>query len=249
VPGPAMRSLLILVAGLVSAAEEWPQFRGNPQLTGIATGSVPADLKLLWSFDAGESIESAVAGGVAYLSGCDEVFHGVRLADGREILQFPSGGYTGASVALLGQTAFYGTFSNEVIGVDVRQQRIVWRYQHPRSQFPFYSSAAVAGHRILLGGRDKLIHCLNAKTGKALWTFATRARVDSSPAIAGGRVYVGSDDGHFYVLDLAGGKKLWDFDAGAALSASPAIAAGRVVIGSQDGRLYCFGQSATVQGK
>ena len=54
-------------------------------------------------------------------------------------------------------------------------------------------------------GRDKLVHCLNARTGKAFWTFPTRARVDSSPAIASGRVYVGSNDGHFYVLDLASG--------------------------------------------
>ena len=92
-----------------------------------------------------------------------------------------------------------------------------------------------------MGGRDKLIHCLNARTGKAIWTFATKARVDSSPAIADGRVYTGSNDGHFYVLDLATGKKLWDFEAGAPLSASPAIAAGRIAIGSQDGRVYCFG--------
>ena len=86
-----------------------------------------------------------------------------------------------------------------------------------------------------------MIHCLNAKTGKVMWTFATGARVDSSPAIAGGRVYVGSNDGRFYVLDLATGKKVWVFEAGSPLFASPAIAAGRVVICSEDGRLYCFG--------
>jgi outer membrane protein assembly factor BamB len=86
-----------------------------------------------------------------------------------------------------------------------------------------------------------MVHCLNAKTGKSLWTFLTRARVESSPAVAGGRVYVGSSDGRFYVLDLAGGAKLWEFDAGAPLSASPAISRGRIVIGSQDGRVYCFG--------
>ena len=123
------------------------------------------------------------------------------------------------------------------------QKRIVWRYENPARQFPFYSSAAASGDRVVLGGRDKLVHCLNAKTGKPFWTFATKARVDSSPAIAGGRVYIGSNDGHFYVLDLATGKKLWDFEAGAPLSASPAIADGRIVIGSQDGRLYCFGKA------
>jgi outer membrane protein assembly factor BamB len=92
----------------------------------------------------------------------------------------------------------------------------------------------------VLGGRDKLVHGLTV-SGKAAWTFATRARVESSPAIAGGRVYVGSNDGRFYVLSLSSGAKLWEFNAGAPLSASPAIANGRIVIGSQDGRLYCFG--------
>jgi len=127
----------------------------------------------------------------------------------------------------------------------VVRKRVLWRYQNPRSPFPFYSSAAAAADRIVLGGRDKTVHCLNAKTGKSNWTFATRARVDSSPAIAGGRVYVGSSDGRFYVLDLASGKKLWEFEAGAPLTASPAIAGGRIVIGSQDGRLYCFGEAKT----
>ena len=137
--------------------------------------------------------------------------------------------------------AYFGTFSSEVISVDLDSQRVAWRYQHPQRQFPFYSSTAVAGGKVVVGGRDKRVHCLNANTGEKIWTFSTRGRVESSPALAGGRVYVGSSDGRFYVLDLLKGSKLWEFDAGAPLSASPAIAEGRVVIGSQDGVLYCFG--------
>jgi outer membrane protein assembly factor BamB len=49
--------------------------------------------------------------------------------------------------------------------------------------------------RVVLGGRDKLVHCLDAATGASQWSFATRARVDSSPGVAGGRVDVGSSDG------------------------------------------------------
>jgi outer membrane protein assembly factor BamB len=356
--------LLFLVASFLSAADDWPQFRGNPQLTGVATVSVPAKLKLLWTYDAGESIESsaaisgatvyvgsqskdllaidlatgklrwkyratdsigesspavyqgivyvgdlagvlhavnaadgkalwtfkteaeirsspvisgdrlligsydanlyclsrrdgkllwkfttgsyvhgtpALSGGIAYVSGCDEVFHGIRLTDGKEVVRFPAGGPSAASPAMLDPWAWFGNFNNEVVGASVQQKRILWRYQPKAAQFPFYSSVAVTNDRIVVGGRDKLIHCLNAKTGKVIWTFATKARVDSSPAIANNRAYIGSNDGHFYVIDLTTGKKLWDFESGAPLSASPAIAEGRVVIGSQDGRVYCFG--------
>ena len=33
-----------------AATEDWPQFRGDPALTGIALGSLPENPALLWSF-------------------------------------------------------------------------------------------------------------------------------------------------------------------------------------------------------
>jgi outer membrane protein assembly factor BamB len=177
---------------------------------------------------------------MAFIAGCDEMFRAIRIADGKEIFSVSSGAYTGASPALRDGAAFYGTFDNEVLSVNLAQRKIVWHYEHPQRKFPFYSSAAVTSSRVVLGGRDKLVHGLTP-AGKAAWTFTTRARVESSPAIAGDRVFVGSNDGRFYVLNLTTGAKLWEFEAGAPLSASPAIANGRIVIGSQDGRLYCFG--------
>jgi outer membrane protein assembly factor BamB len=197
---------------------------------------------LLWKVKTNGPVHAtpSVSGGIAFIAGCDELFRAIRISDGKEVFNVSSGAYTGASPALLGGSAFYGTFDNEVLGVNLTERKISWRYQHPQRQFPFYSSAAVTSTRIVLGGRDKLVHGLTL-AGKSAWTFATRARVESSPAIAGGRVFVGSNDGRFYVLNLANGAKLWEFNAGAALSASPAIANGRIVIGSQDGRLYCFG--------
>ncbi|MCU1265841.1 MAG: hypothetical protein JWM21_2159 [Acidobacteria bacterium] len=197
---------------------------------------------LLWKFRTEGPVHSTpgIAGGLAYFAGCDEVFHAIRLSDGKEVFSVSSGAYTGASPALRGGAAYYGTFNNEVLMVSLKDHNVGWRYQHPQRRFPFYSSAAVSNDRVVVGGRDKLVHGISI-TGKALWTFATRARVESSPAIAAGRVFVGSNDGRFYVLSLANGAKLWEFNAGAPLSASPAIANGRIVIGSQDGRLYCFG--------
>jgi len=360
-------SLFILVPVNLRAqdtpADNWSQFRGNQQLTGVSRANLPTQLKLLWTYEAGDSIESSAAvvggttfvatqrgelialslengtvywkystdapvgesspayasgvvyvgdlggqlhainasdgkrlwtfktaaeiksspivvgdrvligsydqflyclstkngsllwkvktegpvhstpsisGGMAYSAGCDQLFRAIRISDGKEMFHVSSGAYTGASPALRGGAAYYGTFNNEVLMVSLRRREVGWRYQHPERHFPFYSSAAVTENRIVIGGRDKLVHGLSP-AGKAIWTFVTRARVESSPAIAGARVFIGSNDGRFYVLSLTNGRKLWEFNAGAPLSASPAIANGRIVIGSQDGRLYCFG--------
>jgi outer membrane protein assembly factor BamB len=137
--------------------------------------------------------------------------------------------------------AYFGNFSNEVVALNLSLRRVAWRYRDPKRQFPFYSSASVANGKVVLGGRDKVVHCINAATGKQLWSFTTRSRVESSPVIAGDRVYIGSNDSRFYVLNLNTGEKIWEFEGGGAFAASPAIAGGRIVIGSEDGKLYCFG--------
>ena len=344
--------------------DAWPQFRGNPALTGAAPGTVPERLKVAWTLEAGEPIESSaaiadgtvyvgsqggellavdlktgalrwkyktneaigesspcvangivyvgdlsglvhavnaqtgqglwtfrtgseikaspvvvgdkvligsydetlyclaartgaevwkfringpvhctvsVAAGIAYVSGCDEIFRAVRIARWQRSVSGLFWRLHGCLAGAEGAVAFFGTFSNEVLSVNLRSKEVLWRYENKERQFPFYSSVALSEGKVVLGGRDKLVHCLDAGTGKPVWTFVTRARIDSSPAIANGRVYIGSNDGRFYVLDLRTGANLWEFEAGAPLSASPAIANGRIVIGSQDGRLYCFG--------
>ena len=144
----------------------------------------------------------AVQNGLAFIAGCDSMLRAIRIADGKEVYQIESGAYTGASPLIDGSRAYFGTFNNEVLAFDLERKRRIWRYAPEDGGFPFYSSAAISNGRVILGGRDKFVHAIDAKTGKADWTFATRARVDSSPVIAGGRVYVGSSDGRLYVLDL-----------------------------------------------
>lgn len=197
-----------------------------------------------WFFETDGQVHatSAVDAGLAYVAGCDGVLRAIRIADGKQAFAISSGGYTGASPALEGGRAYYGTFEDEVLGVDLGSRKVSWRYQHPERRFPFYSSAALGSGKVVLGGRDRHVHALDAATGKAKWTFATRARVDSSPVIAGGHVFVGSGDGRLYALELATGAVVSSFETGAGITASPAIAAGRLVIGAVDGQLYCLGR-------
>ena len=230
------------------------EIKSSPVVTGdrVLIGSYDEHLycvsasngSLIWKFRTGGPVHctAGISKGMAHIAGCDETFRAIRIADGKEIFHVASGAYTGASPALAGQKAYYGTFNNEVLAVNLGTRRIAWRYRNRRRQFPYYSSCTVAMGKVVVGGRDKMVHCVDAATGKELWTFMTRARVESSPAFADGRIFIGSNDGKLYVLDHKTGAKVWEFNAGAPLSASPAIAAGRVVIGSEDGRLYCFGQ-------
>jgi outer membrane protein assembly factor BamB len=119
---------------------------------------------------------------------------------------------------MINNVAYFGTFDNQVLALDLQSRKVLWRYEHPDRKFPFYSSAAVIDGTVVLGARDRMVHAIDAKTGKPRWTHMTRARIDSAPAIAGGRVYVGSNDGRLYALDLASGKVVWQHDEGAMMS-------------------------------
>ena len=181
--------------------------------------------------------------GIAYFAGCDEVFRAVRASDGKVVFEAPIGAYTGASVALDAGTAYFGTFDNEVLALDLKTHTLQVALQASGTGVPVL---LVGGGRRWQGGRRRArqddSRASTRRRARRVWTYMTRARVESSPAVAGSRVYVGSGDGRFYVLRSgdrrqAVGVPIW---AGP-LSASPAMANGRIVIGSQDGRLVCFG--------
>ena len=101
---------------------------------------------------------------------------------------------------------------------------------------------AVTADIVVIGGRDKIVHALNSQTGKSLWTYPAKSRVDSSPVIVGERVFFGTVGGELVALNLNSGEKVWDFVVGAAIIASPSVVDGQLVIGADDGRIYCFGK-------
>jgi len=134
--------------------------------------------------------------------------------------------------------AYFGHYENAFLDVNLNEGKVAWTYKD--RAFPYFSSPAVAGDRVVFGGRDKRLHCVKRKTGELVWTFATRGKVDSSPVIAGSRVVVGSDDGRLYVVNLEDGKEVWNYEIGQPVGSSPAVVRGRIVVGADDGSVYCF---------
>lgn len=202
--------------------------------------------ELIWKLQTGDRINGspAVSQGVCFVTGCDEHLHVVEVETGVERYKMPIETYLIASPAVFGDVLYFGTYTGEVLAVNWKQKKILWRYRDPEKEFPIHSSAAVTDAFVVVGSRDKKLHCVDRKTGRRVWAVPTRGRVDSSPVIAGNRVFVGSSDGNVYGVELASGKVVWKFAAGRAVSASPAVGEGCLVIGSEsaDGRIYCFGK-------
>jgi outer membrane protein assembly factor BamB len=89
-----------------------------------------------------------------------------------------------------------------------------------------YSSAAVAGRTVYVGGYDHRLHALDAVTGRERWSHDVGERVSGSPSVIGDVVYVSTlardpKDGRTFALDARTGRRLWTFPDG---RYSPAVA-------------------------
>ncbi|MBL9173651.1 MAG: PQQ-binding-like beta-propeller repeat protein [Verrucomicrobiales bacterium] len=202
---------------------------------GAATG------RTNWVFETGNYINGtpAIGDGVTAFGGCDAVVHVVDVLNGKKQKEIEAGAYIAASGALVDQRLYVGHYENAFICVDLKDGRIAWTYKD--RAFPYFSSPAVTTDRVIVGGRDKRLHCIKRSNGEPVWVFATRGKVDSSPVVAGDRILVGSDDGRIYMVSLTDGRELWNYEIGQPVQSSPAVVDGAFVIGSDDGSVYCFG--------
>ena len=204
------------------------------------------DGTLAWKFETQGYVHCspAVVEGRTFIAGCDEHLRIIDITKGEQIGDLPLASYLIASPAVVGNMLYVGTYGSEVVAVDWKEAKEVWRKKTSAAEAPIHSSAAVTADRLVVGGRDKAVTALDRISGKKLWSFPTRSKVDSSPVIVGERVFVGSSDGNLYELNLADGTERWKFNAGKPISAGPAVGQGVLVIGSEsrDGRVYCFGK-------
>jgi len=203
-----------------------------------------ADGSAVWKFPTQDRINCspAIAGQYTFVAGCDEHLRVIDLEQGTEKSDIPLNSFLIASPAVIGDMLYVGTYASEVVAVDWKRSEIVWRYRDEKLEFPYHASAAVTDKFVVVGGHDRQMHCINRETGKGIWKFPTRGRIESSPVIVGNRVFFGCADRNIYGLNLEDGERVWKFNANASISAAPAVGEGCLVIGTEGskGAVLCF---------
>ncbi|MBD3676762.1 MAG: PQQ-binding-like beta-propeller repeat protein [Planctomycetaceae bacterium] len=207
-----------------------------------------SDGNLVWKFQTQDRVNCApaIADGHTFISGCDEHLRVISLDEGKQIADVPLNSFLIASPALWDDTLYVGTYTSKVVALNWKKTEFIWTYQDGDEEFPYHSSAAITEKFLVVGGRDKELHCLDRLTGQEIWKFRTRAGIDSSPAIVDDRVFFGSSDGNLYGVDLKSGKEIFKHNAGRDITAGPAIGEKVLVVGAEGnrGKIYCFGQKS-----
>lgn len=196
--------------------------------------------KPVWQYETGNfiNVSPAVSDKYCVFGGCDAIIHLVTISDGSKAGEIDTEVYIAASAAIYGDHVYVGNYDGELLKGSLSGHNIIWRYRIENGSF--ISSPAVTDEVVVIGGGDMNVHCIDKKSGQALWTYTTLDAVDSSPVIVSDRVIVAGQDGRLYMLNLSDGKLIWSYETGQSITSSPAAANGMIVVGCDDGRIYCF---------
>lgn len=198
-----------------------------------------------WEYETLDRVNGtpAIDGDAIVFGGCDTILYVLDGATGELAQSIELGGecHIAASVGIDGSDVFLGHHANEFICIDLETETIRWKY--PNARFGFFSPPAITADRVVFGGRDKQMHCLDRATGEGIWTYPTRRKIDAAPVICDDKVVFGSGDGRLYLLGLEDGAELWTYDVGDSIFSSPAVVDGAILVGANDGVLYVFGPS------
>lgn len=207
--------------------EIWKSFMG-----GVGPGTPPGSN--------GSETSPAIADGDYYAVTYDGDLFCIDVRDGRVRWKAQTHDDTDASPVVAGDFVFAASEErvSNVYCFEREKGREIWRYGGNR--LGYWSTPAVVGNRLYVGGDDRLLHCLDIGDGKPVWTFRTGAAVWSSPAVVDGKVIFGSRDANLYMLDAANGREISRLKLDGRIISSPCVVGGRVWIGTATGWFYAL---------
>ena len=234
---------------LTYAEAEWPIFRGDAALSGIAQDQVPDKLKLLWSFNTEAwLISSPVMGrGRVYIGSTNGKVYALNLADGKQQWEFDLGDDIEASPLLLGDSIYIGSLSGDLFCLDAETGAVRWKYATDNSIYGSANWVEVSTNQeqgteiwILIGSYDNRMHCIRAATGELIWSFETDNYINGAPATDGQSVVFGGCDENLYIVSVRDGVEQGRVWSGSYIPASAALLEKRAYLGHYDNKLICI---------
>ena len=232
-------ALLLSIANVTLG--NWVSFRGNPQLTGVSDSKLPDNPQLLWTFQAGDMIEStaAVVDGTVYIGALDGILYAIDAETGEKRWTYQTNSSIKASPAIHDGIVYFGDGDGVFHAVDINTHTMKWQFQ---TEGEIISSANFAGDRVLFGSYDGFLYCLNRENGALVWKFETEGYVHGTPGVwtapeSGSGdpknfVIVTGCDSYLRVINIDDGIQTQQVELGAYVAASPAISQNRVYCGT-----------------
>lgn len=237
-----MLYLVILLAGLTAANQDWPLFRGDTLQSGYLPKVVfPEKPDLLWKITVPEGVDStaAIIGDVVYLGTVDGQVLALSLKDGSTIWKYSTKAVQlKASAAVKDGIVVIGDGEGIVHALDANTGVMKWTFT---TQGEIVSSANISDDgKVLVGSNDEHLYCLDLKTGNMKWKYKIEGPINGAPGIVDGHTFVAGCDGALHIVKLSDGTFVNKVPLGGPSGASAAIQGQRLFVGNMERSFLCI---------
>jgi outer membrane protein assembly factor BamB len=213
------------------ALDQWPMFRGNPQLTGVAHSTLPDELHVRWKYETPEPITStaAIIDGVVYVGSDGGKLYALDLATGQPRWTYTIEDMIESSPTVIGGLVIFGDDAGVLHACAAKTGAARWKFE---TGSQIISSPNIYRGHVIFGSYDGHLYCLRLEDGKQVWKYDAEERVHSTPALAGTHVFFGGCDGHLHVVDVRSGTRINHIPLGSVTGASAAVDGTCVFLGT-----------------
>ncbi|HRU16084.1 MAG TPA: PQQ-binding-like beta-propeller repeat protein [Anaerohalosphaeraceae bacterium] len=214
---------------------QWPIFRGNPQLNGLAEGNLPDQLTIAWKFKTGGPVKAApiVAAGKVFAPSTDRNIYALDPNTGTLLWQKELDGEIEASAMAADQTVYVGTTNGWFYALDAESGSIQWKYE---TKGKIAASANFVSGQILFGDYEGVLHALSPQ-GKLLWSYKTESYLNGTPAASQSAILIGGCDANLHILSLHEPNQVRRIDTGSYIPSSPAVYEPFAYVGNFSGQI------------
>ncbi len=256
-----IRQLVVLLAFApfmqhhLYAQSEWPNFRGDPQLSGTSLADIPAQPELRWSFKTGDAIKAApvVSEGIIVAGSVDGNVYGITM-DGKMKWKINTGNGIEAPALLRNGVAYIGNLDGKVFAIELQTGKTLWTYategqimgapNYWNGNMPGAGNASVASGTVgsddkgvvVIGSYDYFLHGIDAATGEGLWKYEADNFINGTPAIYEGVAVFGGCDGLLHQVNVRDGSLVKRQPVATYVAGSVAVDDWITFVGDYDGK-------------
>jgi outer membrane protein assembly factor BamB len=222
--------------------QEWPVFRGKPDLTGFTSLELPSSPELIWSLKTGTRTKSSpVVSDGLIIFGNDKGSVIAVGTDGKKRWQYEGGTATEAPPMVYGDRIIIGFNDGTLHAIDKKTGKLAWKYKTD-NQIVGSANSWSTGKKsgIIIGSYDYFLHSVDPLNGRLQWKLETMNYVNGTPAVSNNNIVFGGCDGFIRIADAYTGREKDTIEIGTYIASSPALSGTKAFFGDYDGNLYCI---------
>ena len=174
-------TLCLAGAGLLlstAPAADWPSFRGNPAMHGVASGSITDTLELKWQVDTKDAVRSSpvVADDRVVFASLDGSIRSADRSTGTIHWTHQAGAELEAPPLLLADRVIIGTSDGDLLALSIDDGNLLWKVA---TEDRILGAANIitptnAPPLVVFGSYDFFLYGVDAKDGTVKWKLGNR---------------------------------------------------------------------------